>query len=128
MLSGMRPGTTFTGSRSSVSILAALATVCVTVPAIPEVVEQSEPVDITVADFSRPAIRCSDRFVPHDLDHVTAASGVPVEPFDNHGAGVAAGDLDQDGDLDLLLTNIEGPTSIFWNEGQSVVPQSRPCP
>ena len=118
MLSGMRPATAFTGSRSSVSILAALATVCVTVPAIPEVAEPSEPVDITVVDFRRPTARCSGRFAAHDLDHVTATEGVPVEAFDNHGAGVAAGDLDGDGDLDLVLTNVEGPTSIFWNEGR----------
>ena len=118
MLSGMRPVTAFTELRSSVSILAALATVCVTVPAIPEVAEPSEPVDITVVDFRRPTARCSGRFAAHDLDHVTATKGVPVEAFDNHGAGVAAGDLDRDGDLDLVLTNVEGPTSIFWNEGR----------
>ncbi len=98
-------------------ILAGVATVGVTQPTIPTVVEPTEPVDIIVVDFSRPTGRCTGRFVAHDLNHVTATTGVPVEAFDSNGAGVAAGDLDQDGDLDLVLTNIEGPTSIFWNEG-----------
>ena len=99
-------------------ILVGVATAGVTQPTIPTVVEPSEPVDIIVVDFSRPTGRCTGRFVAHDLNHVTATTGVPVEAFDNHGAGVAAGDLDRDGDLDLVLTNIEGPTSIFWNEGR----------
>ena len=98
-------------------VLAGVATVGVTQSTIPTVVQPSEPADITVADFGR-AAGCNDRFVAHDLDHVTATGGVPVEAFDNHGAGVAAGDLDRDGDLDLVLTNVEGPTSIFWNEGR----------
>jgi hypothetical protein len=37
--------------------------------------------------------------------------------FDSNGSGVAIDDLDEDGRLDLVFANLDGPDSILWNEG-----------
>ncbi len=37
--------------------------------------------------------------------------------FDGMGAGLAVGDVDSDGDDDIVLANISGETSLLWNEG-----------
>jgi hypothetical protein len=37
--------------------------------------------------------------------------------FDSNGAGVAADDLDNDGDLDIALANLGGPNGVLWNLG-----------
>ena len=63
------------------------------------------------------ATACTGRFVEHRLDHMTQIHGAAVRLFESHGSGVAAGDLDRDGDLDLVLGNLGGPAAIFWNEG-----------
>ncbi len=63
---------------------------------------------------------CTDRFVTHTLDHVTQIDGNVVQMFEANGAGVATGDLDGDGDLDLVLGNHDGDDAIFWNEGDLV--------
>lgn len=60
---------------------------------------------------------CMDRFVTHTLDHVTTVADNLVQMFAANGAGLAAGDLDGDGDLDLVIGNHDGDDAIFWNEG-----------
>ena len=63
---------------------------------------------------SRP---CTGSFAEHELPHVTGIAFERVTYFTSNGAGLAVGDLDNDGDEDFVLANLLGPNQIFWNEG-----------
>ncbi|MCY3992144.1 MAG: CRTAC1 family protein [Caldilineaceae bacterium] len=63
---------------------------------------------------SRP---CTGSFAEHELPHVTGTAFERVTYFTSNGAGLAVGDLDNDGDEDFVLANLLGPNQIFWNEG-----------
>ena len=63
---------------------------------------------------SRP---CTGSFVEHELPHITGTAFERVAYFTSNGAGLAVGDLDNDGDEDFVLANLLGPNQIFWNEG-----------
>ncbi|MBI1279417.1 MAG: CRTAC1 family protein [Anaerolineaceae bacterium] len=61
---------------------------------------------------------CSGHFVAHDLDHTTTVMGGDrIRMFEANGGGVAVNDLDNDGDLDIVLTNQAGMNTILWNDG-----------
>ena len=51
-----------------------------------------------------------------DLPHEIEVDSPRVFNYDSLGAGLAAGDLDNDGDIDLVLANLDGPTALLWNE------------
>ncbi len=74
------------------------------------------PLDLRTASAaqSRP---CTGSFVEHKLPHVTGTAFERVTYFTSNGAGLAVGDLDNDGDEDFVLANLLGPNQIFWNEG-----------
>ncbi len=76
---------------------------------------------ITVSVETTPFIRsstCSGQFVAYDLDHTTTvAGGNRVRMFEANGGGVAINDLNDDGKLDIVLTNQAGMNTILWNEG-----------
>lgn len=61
---------------------------------------------------------CSGHFVEHQLPHITGTAFERVTYFASNGAGLAVGDLDNDGDEDFVLANLLGPNQIFWNEGR----------
>lgn len=77
---------------------------------------QLVPVDIESTSLATGT--CSGTFVTHELEHTTTVpGGENVRMFEANGAGVAINDLDNDGDLDIVLANHAGSNSILWNEG-----------
>lgn len=43
----------------------------------------------------------------------------------NFSNGAAYGDLDNDGDLDLIVSHVNSPASVFRNEGNTLLPKNR---
>ena len=77
------------------------------------------PVRATASALAQPQ-PCTGAFVPHTLDFSTSVQGDTVHLFDSNGAGVAIGDIDGDGRPDLVFANLDGPNTIFWNQGDFV--------
>ena len=68
-----------------------------------------------VVGWERP---CAQTFIAHELEHTTTVpGGDEVRMFEANGAGVAINDLDNDGDLDIVLANHAAPNTILWNKG-----------
>jgi hypothetical protein len=79
-------------------------------------------VTATAKPFAAPALdtpsTCSGAFVTHRLDFATGARLREIGTYISNGSGVAANDLDNDGDLDLAFASVDGQAAILWNEGE----------
>ena len=75
-----------------------------------------QPIAVETVALS-PRARCSGRFEAGELDHITQPANRPIGYYDSNGAGLALGDLDQDGLIDIVLANLAGDNAIFWNLG-----------
>ena len=60
---------------------------------------------------------CNGGFFARTLDHITTNAYEPIDMYDSNGAGVAVNDLDQDGDIDIVMANLAGENTLFWNDG-----------
>ncbi len=72
-------------------------------------------VEAATSDFA-PG-ECSGTYVASDLAHTTTTLNSTPTQADATGTGVTAEDLDDDGDVDLVLPNLRGELSVFWNDG-----------
>ena len=78
-------------------------------PAEPQVTHRSQPV--------AGGAECSGAFVSHPLPHTTVFSPQRKPIFAGVGSALGLNDLDNDGDIDIVLANLDGPSSILWNNG-----------
>ena len=70
----------------------------------------------TITPLAEPGA-CDGGFAAIDLDHRIEWLGGRITNFDTIGSGLAVGDLDNDGDLDLVLANLARPSTVYWNDG-----------
>ena len=88
-----------------------LACAVYTAPAAaePQVTHDAHPVAARV--------ECSGTFVSHPLPHTTVFSPQRKPIFAGVGSALGVNDLDNDGDIDIVLANLDGPSSLLWNNG-----------
>ena len=79
----------------------------------------SKDIQMLTKKFSSQPSLCTSGFVTHNLDHFTSVPGNSIDQFEANGSGLAIGDLDADGDLDIVLANHNGLNTILWNRGLS---------
>ncbi len=90
----------------------------VTAPTVSAVEKLRPAASVTLEQ--RPLVRpqtCSDQFITHKLPFSTGTRLREISTYISNGAGVAANDLDGDGDLDLVFASVDSESAILWNQG-----------
>ena len=82
-------------------------------PAAPVVTTTSNSVP-----FSAQATPCGTNFVRHELPHLTIGEPAGTYVYASNGSGLAVGDVDGDGNEDVVFGNIAGTTTLYLNDGQ----------
>jgi hypothetical protein len=106
--------------RRSLSLALLVALLVSSARAAPALAQSTGDGPVTVTVTATPfaaAAPCTGAFVEHDLPHVTTTDDGVIRMFQGNGSGVAVGDLDNDGDFDILLGNLHGPNTLLWNQG-----------
>ena len=86
------------------------------IAALPLLLSAAAQEQITVSTSDLRDGTCAGAFVRHSLDHVTTTAQ-PVRMFESNGSGTGLGDLDSDGDLDIVLANLTLEATLLWNDG-----------
>jgi hypothetical protein len=98
----------------------AATTACVSAPQPPQ---PAHTPTVAAANVVRTPLRaaekCVNRFVEHALPFATGVRVREMRTYLSNGGGVAAGDLDDDGRVDLVFASVDNASKILWNETES---------
>lgn len=97
--------------------LALLVQSCQPAPAQRAVSGPNVEVQVERSVLSAP-VQCTGSFSGKKLIFATGTRLREIRTYDSNGAGLAVGDLDGDGLLDIVFASIDGQSAILWNEGQ----------
>lgn len=73
---------------------------------------------LTHMPFTAHATPCGTMFVRHELPHITTGDSAGTYVYASNGSGLAVGDVNGDGNDDVIFGNIAGTVTLFLNDGQ----------